>query len=221
MAEQYTRPRGSNRFQTLSAQNSKLPSSELDQELNLLYRIVNALETAGSLNLDCWSVFNGTFTYSDDDEITVSGDFSTYFYVLRPIRSYDSTNGYKYSYVKSVSYNAGLDVTVITTFSNIFFSTTEDIYVGFLDTEAINLSSTSGEIITSNKTVAYTDKVFLCDDTNATSQMWADDDDGETASIASILITLPPASDYEGRILTIKKTAGTNQVIVSSPLLPR
>lgn len=217
MAEQYKRPRGSNRFQVLSAQNSKLPSSELDQEFNLLYGVANALLTASAQNLDCWSIFNGTFTYVDDNEITVDGDFSDYFYILRPLRSYDSVNGYNYSFVKSVAYNSGLDVTVVTTFSNIFFAATEDVSVGFLDAEALNLTSTAGEIITSNKTVGYSDKIILADDTNATSQMWTDDDDGETASTASILVTLPPASDYEGRILTVKKTAGTNQVIVSAP----
>lgn len=213
----YNRPDGDNRFIRRSASIGTLPSQWLDQEINLLYGIVNALLQNPTQNVSDWSVVNATLTYVDASNFSVPGNFTTLFYPLKAVRFKDGDSAYTYSFVKSSTYNSGLDVTVVTLYSAVVPSTIAECAIGFLSKAAADMISTLGTSVTANRTVQFTDKVLLADDTNAVTNMWPDNDDGQMASTLSLIITLPPASDYDGRFLIVKKVAGAQQTIICSP----
>lgn len=213
----YNRPDGDNRFIRRSASMGTLPSQWLDQEINLLYGIANALLQNPTQNVSDWSVVNATLTYVDASNFSVSGNFTTLFYPLKAVRFKDGDSAYTYSFVKSSTYNSGLDVTVVTLYSAVVPATIAECAIGFLSKAAADMISTLGTSVTANRTVQFTDKVLLADDTNAVTNMWPDNDDGQMASALSLIITLPPASDYDGRFLIVKKVAGAQQTIICSP----
>ena len=213
----YNRPDGDNRFIRRSASMGTLPSQWIDQEINLLYGIVNALLQNPTQNVSDWSVVNATLTYVDASNFSVPGNFTTLFYPLKAVRFKDGDSAYTYSFVKSSTYNSGLDVTVVTLYSAVVPATIAECAIGFLSKAAADMISTLGTSVTANRTVQFTDKVLLADDTNAVTNMWPDNDDGQMASALSLIITLPPASDYDGRFLIVKKIAGAQQTIICSP----
>lgn len=213
----YNRPDGDNRFIRRSASIGTLPSQWLDQEINLLYAILNALLLDPTLNVSDWSAISATFTQVSTSSFSVPGDLTNSFYALKAVRLKDSDSAYFYSYVKSSTYNSGLDVTVVALYSAVVPAVIEECAVGFLSKTAADMMSVLGTSVTANRTVQYTDKVLLADDTNAVTNMWPEDDDGQMASALSLVITLPPASDYDGRFLIVKKIAGAQQTIICSP----
>lgn len=213
----YNRPDGDNRFIRRSASIGTLPSQWLDQEINLLYGIVNALLQNPTQNVSDWSVVNATLTYVDASNFSVPGNFTTLFYPLKAVRFKDGDSAYTYSFVKSSTYNSGLDVTVVTLYSAVVPATIAECAIGFLSKAAADMISVLGTSVTANRTVQFTDKVLLANDTNAVTNMWPDNDDGQMDSALSLIITLPPASDYDGRFLIVKKVAGAQQTIICSP----
>lgn len=213
----YNRPDGDNRFIRRSASMGTLPSQWIDQEINLLYGIVNALLQNPTQNVSDWSVVNATLTYVDASNFSVPGNFTTLFYPLKAVRFKDGDSAYTYSFVKSSTYNSGLDVTVVTLYSAVVPATIAECAIGFLSKAAADMISTLGTSVTANRTVQFTDKVLLANDTNAVTNMWPDNDDGQMGSALSLIITLPPASDYDGRFLIVKKVAGAQQTIICSP----
>lgn len=213
----YNRPDGDNRFIRRSASMGTLPSQWIDQEINLLYGIANALLQNPTQNVSDWSVVNATLTYVDASIFSVPGNFTTLFYPLKAVRFKDGDSAYTYSFVKSSTYNSGLDVTVVTLYSAVVPATIVECAIGFLSKAAADMISTLGTSVTANRTVQFTDKVLLADDTNAVTNMWPDNDDGQMSSALSLIITLPPASDYDGRFLIVKKVAGAQQTIICSP----
>ena len=217
MTTQYNRPDGDNRFIRRSASIGTLPSQWLDQEINLLYAILNALLLNPTQNVSDWSVISATSTQVSTTSFSVPGDLTTSFYALKAVRLKDSDSAYFYSYVKSSTYNSGLDITVVTLYGAVVPATIEGCAVGFSSKTAADMMSVLGVSVTANRTVQYTDKVLLADDTNAVTNMWPEDDDGQMASALSLVITLPPASDYDGRFLIVKKIAGAQQTIICSP----
>jgi hypothetical protein len=217
MTEQYTRPDGQDRFIRRSASIGTLPSSWLDQEINLVYEFLNLISPTPIQNISDWAIISGTFTKSSASSFSVAGDRTSSFYQLKAVRLKDGSSVYAYSYVKSAAYNSGLDITLVSLYQEIVPDTIAECAVGFLDKTAADMSVTLATLVTLNRTVQFSDKILLADDTNAVTNIWPEDDDGQMASSLSLMITLPPAADYNGRFLIVKKVAGAQQTIISAP----
>ena len=217
MSDIYVRPDGKNRFQIRSAANGKLPSVWLDQEFNRIYGYLNGLTTNITQNVSEWAKIAGTYTYQSATVFTVSGDMTNVFQSGRAIQFTDSGNTTYNSYIKSSSYNSGTGITTINVYDSIIPSTISSVAVGFLSSDATALPSVNIATKAANYTVGAKDEVIFVDDTNAASQTSVyDDGQINGSSYPALLITLPTASDLSGKLLCVKKIAGTYQTIISS-----
>lgn len=224
MADVYFRPDGQNRFQIRSAANGTLPSSWLDQEFNRIYTYLNTIEGGGTSNAGAeWTTVNAEFTQVNSTSFYVMGDYSALFEKWRAIRITDSSNVSALSHVKSAVYVEGTNITTITVFDQIVPEEIETIDLGLISDSASAIPSVSYSTITSSPyTVAANAQIILADDSTVgnLTQVWDDNYLGTSASdgaYQALLINLPSAGDMSGKLLCVKKIAGTYTTIVSAP----
>ena len=220
MSNKYIRPDGINRFQIRSANLGTLPSAWLDQEFNNIIKYLNGFVDSATINASEWKVINDNFTFETTKSFTVSGDLTGIFEPLRAIRFTDNNSGQAYSHIKACTYTADTDTTIVTVYDEVVPSTITEVAVGFLSEQATSIFSVKAVIVSNNYTVKDTDQILLIDDDNAITEMWEDNEVGETGTgKLSLLITLPNAADLKGKLLGVKKVAGNKQVIVSSQFI--
>ena len=217
MSNKYIRPDGINRFQIRSANLGTLPSAWLDQEFNNIIKYLNGFVDSATINASEWKVINDTFTFETTKSFTVSGDLTGVFEQLRAIRFTDNNAGQAYSHIKTCTYTADTDTTIVTVYDEVVPSTITEVAIGFLSEQATSIFSVKAVSVSDNYTVKDTEQILLVDDSNAVTEMWEDNEVGETGTgELSLLITLPSAADLKGKLLGVKKVAGNKQVIVSS-----
>jgi hypothetical protein len=105
------RPKGTTRFQTLSAQKSPLPSAELDNEFNNLVTSINGL----SLNQQSSQWYDASLTaaYVSSTVFTVIGNKVSSFPSTTRVK-FDITGSSVYSEVVSATYSSGPNTTTVT-----------------------------------------------------------------------------------------------------------
>lgn len=220
MSNKYIRPDGINRFQIRSANLGTLPSAWLDQEFNNIIKYLNGFVDSATINASEWKVINDTFTFETSKSFTVSGDLTGVFEQLRAIRFTDNNAGQAYSHIKTCTYTADTDTTIVTVYDEVVPSTITEVAIGFLSEQATSIFSVKAVSVSNNYTVKDTEQILLVDDSNAVTEMWEDNEVGETGTgKLSLLITLPSAADLKGKLLGVKKVAGNKQVIVSSQFI--
>lgn len=220
MSNKYIRPDGINRFQIRSANLGTLPSAWLDQEFNNIIKYLNGFVDSATINASEWKVINDIFTFETTKSFTVSGDLTGVFEPLRAIRFTDNNSGQAYSHIKACTYTADTDTTIVTVYDEVVPSTITEVAIGFLSEQATTIFSVKSASVSNNYTVKDTDQILLVDDDNAITEMWEDNEVGETGTgKLSLLITLPNAADLKGKLLGVKKVAGNKQVIVSSQFI--
>lgn len=217
MSNKYVRPDGINRFQIRSANLGTLPSAWLDQEFNNIIKYLNGFVDSATINASEWKVINDTFTFETSKSFTVSGDLTGVFEQLRAIRFTDNNAGQAYSHIKTCTYTADTDTTIVTVYDEVVPSTITEVAIGFLSEQGTSIFSVKAVSVSDNYTIKDTEQILLVDDSNSVTEMWEDNEMGETGTgKLSLLITLPSAADLKGKLLGIKKVAGNKQVIVSS-----
>ncbi|KAF0218791.1 MAG: hypothetical protein FD174_2574 [Geobacteraceae bacterium] len=105
------RPKGTTRFQTLSAQKAPLPSAELDNEFNNAITAINGLSL--NQNASEWYDYVQPATYVSSTQFTVIGDHLTEFLATRRVKA-DITGSSVYSEIVSATYSSGPNTTTVT-----------------------------------------------------------------------------------------------------------
>lgn len=216
MSDRYLRPDGKNRFQIRSASLGTLPSKWLDEELNNVLNVLNGFETSATINASEWAHVSGTYTYENGNTFTIAGDLTGKFEPLRAIRITDMSDTTATAHIQNSSYNSGTQTTTVVLYENIVPNEIKSISVGFLSKEATTIPSVDIQNKSNNFTVGAYDQVLLVTDTEAVTEMWKDNETGKQDGVLSILAKLPNPSELNGKIIAIKKVAGTHQVIISS-----
>lgn len=216
MSDRYLRPNGKNRFQIRSASLGTLPSKWLDEELNNVLNVLNGFETSATINASEWANVSCTYTYENGNTFTIAGDLTGKFEPLRAIRITDVSNTTVTGHIQNSSYNSGTQTTTVVLYENIVPNEIKSIAVGFLSKEATTIPSVDIQNKSNNFTVGAYDQVLLVTDTEAVTEMWKDNETGNQDGLLSILAKLPTPSELNGKIIAIKKVAGTHQVIISS-----
>lgn len=216
MSDRYLRPDGKNRFQIRSASLGTLPSKWLDEELNNVLKVLNGFETSATINASEWANVSGTYTYENGNTFTIAGDLTGKFEPLRAIRITDMSDTTATAHIQNSSYNSGTQTTTVVLYENIVPNEIKSISVGFLSKEATTIPSVDIQNKSNNFTVGAYDQVLLVTDTEAVTEMWKDNETGNQDGLLSILAKLPTPSELNGKIIAIKKVAGTHQVIISS-----
>lgn len=216
MSDRYLRPDGKNRFQIRSASLGTLPSKWLDEELNNVLNVLNSFETSATINASEWANVSGQYTYTSGNTFTVAGDLTGKFEALRAIRITDMSDTTATSHIQNSSYNSSTQTTTVVLYDNIVPNEIKSISVGFLSKEATTIPSADIKNKSNNFTVGAEDQVLLVTDTEAVTEMWEDDETGNQDGLLSILAKLPTPSELNGKVVVIKKVAGTHQVIISS-----
>lgn len=216
MSDRYLRPDGKNRFQIRSASLGTLPSKWLDEELNNVLNVLNGFETSATINASEWANVSGTYTYENGNTFTIAGDLTGKFEPLRAIRITDMSDTTATAHIQNSSYNSGTQTTTVVLYENIVPNEIKSISVGFLSKEATTIPSVDIQNKSNNFTVGAYDQVLLVTDTEAVTEMWEDNETGNQDGLLSILAKLPTPSELNGKIIAIKKVAGTHQVIISS-----
>lgn len=216
MSDRYLRPDGKNRFQIRSANLGTLPSKWLDEELNNVLNILNEFETSATINASEWENVIGSYTYSSGNTFTVKGDLTGKFEALRAIRITDLSDNTATSHIQNASYNSSTQTTTVVLYDNIVPNEIKSIAVGFLSKEATTIPAVDIKNRSNNFTVGADDQVLLVTDTDAVTEVWKDGETGNQDGLLSILAKLPTPSELNGKIIAIKKVAGTHQVIISS-----
>ncbi len=224
MADVYFRPDGQNRFQIRSAANGTLPSAWLDQEYNRIYTYLNNIETSGGTTSGSeWATVNAEATQVSTSSFSVEGDYTGAFEQGRAIRITDDSDVLAYSHIKSATYVAGTNTTTVVLYDSIVPATIKAVDVGLISESAQPIPSLNYITRTAtNYTVQVRDQVIFVDDSSVgnLTQVW---DDGHVGSSSSdgayyaLLIRLPVAGDFPGKLLCVKKIAGTYTTIVSAP----
>lgn len=224
MADVYFRPDGQNRFQIRSAANGTLPSAWLDQEYNRIYTYLNSIQTSGgTVSGSEWATVEVEATQISTGSFSVEGDYTAAFEQGRAIRLTDDSDVRAYSHIKSATYVAGTNTTTVVLYDAIVPATINAVDVGLIGKAAQPIPSLNYITRTAtNYTVQASDQVILVDDSNIGSltQVWDDGYVGSSASDGSyyaLLIRLPVAGDFPGKLLCVKKIAGTYTTIVSAP----
>lgn len=224
MADVYFRPDGQNRFQIRSAANGTLPSAWLDQEYNRIYTYLNSIQTIGGMvSGSDWATVDVESTQVSTSSFSVEGDYTRAFEQGRAIRLTDDSDVRAYSHIKSATYVAGTNTTTVVLYDAIVPATIKAVDVGLIGKAAQPISSLNYITRTdTNYTVQASDQVILVDDSNIGSltQVWDDGYVGSSASDGSyyaLLIRLPVAGAFPGKMLCVKKIAGTYTTIVSAP----
>ena len=217
MSDIYFRPDGPNRFQIRSAAELPLPSAWLDQEFNRIYTYLNTIEGGGASTGSEWAIVNAEATQVSASSFTVAGDYSSVFEALRAIQFKSGTDEYTQSHIKTVSYVGGTNLTTVTVYDSVVPEDISEISVGLIGSEAQPISSVQYRTRTSAYTVGPNDQIIFVDDsTIGNLQLVYDDGQVNGSGYYALLITLPVAGDMPGKLLCVKKIAGTYQTIVSS-----
>ncbi len=218
MADVYFRPDGQNRFQIRSAANGTLPSAWLDQEYNRIYTYLNGIQTSGgTVSGSEWATVDVEGTQVSTSSFSVEGDYTGAFEQGRAIRLTDDSDVQAYSHIKSATYVAGTNTTTVVLYDAIVPETIKAIDVGLIGKNAQPIPSMNYTTRTSQYTVGASDQIIFVNDGNIGSltQVW-DDEQVNGNSYYALLINLPVAGDMPGKLLCVKKIAGTYQTIVSS-----
>lgn len=217
MADIYFRPDGQNRFQIRSAANGTLPSAWLDQEYNRIYTYLNTIEGGGATTGSEWAEVNAEGTQVSTTSFTVEGDYSNVFEDLRAIEITDDSDVKANSHIKSSTYVAGTNTTTVVLYDAIVPETIKAISVGLISSEAQPIPSFNYTTRSSAYTVGASDQIILVNDsTIGNLTLVYDDGQVNGNGYYALLITLPVAGDMPGKLLCVKKIAGTYQTIVSS-----
>lgn len=218
MADLYFRPDGQNRFQIRSAANGTLPSAWLDQEFNRIYTYLNSIEGGGSSASGSeWAEVSAEATQVSTTSFSVEGDYSSTFEALRAIEITDDSDVKAYSHIKSSDYVAGTNTTTVVLYDAIVPETIKAIAVGLIGSEAQPIPSFSHTTRSAAYTIGASDQiVFVNDSTIGNLSLVYDDGQVNGSGYYALLITLPVAGDMPGKLLCVKKIAGTYQTIVSS-----
>lgn len=218
MADVYFRPDGQNRFQIRSAANGTLPSAWLDQEYNRIYTYLNGIQTSGgTVSGSEWATVDVEGTQVSTSSFSVEGDYTGAFEQGRAIRLTDDSDVQAYSHIKSATYIAGTNTTTVVLYDAIVPETIKAIDVGLIGKDAQPIPSMNYTTRTSQYTVGASDQIIFVNDGNIGSltQVW-DDEQVNGTSYYALLINLPVAGAVPGKLLCVKKIAGTYQTIVSS-----
>jgi hypothetical protein len=218
MADIYFRPDGANRFQIRSANNGTLPSAWLDQEFNRIYVYLNTIEGGGSSATGSeWQEVSAEATQGSTTTFTLEGDYTSVFESGRAIRLVDDNQTSYNSHIQNSNYVGGTNTTTVTIYDAVVPATIEGIYVGLIGKEAQNIPSMSYVTKSSAYTIKDSDQiVFVNDSTIGSLSLVYDDEQVNGSGYYALLITLPQPSYVPGKLLCIKKIAGTYQTIVSS-----
>ena len=217
MADIYFRPDGQNRFQIRSAANGTLPSAWLDQEFNRIYTYLNGIEGGSASTGSEWASVNAGATQVSTTSFSVEGDYSAIFEALRAIEITDDSDVKATSHIKSSTYVAGTNTTTVVLYDAIVPETIKAISVGLIGSEAQPIPSVNYTTRSAAYTIGASDQVVLVDDsTIGNLTLVYDDEQVNGNGYYALLITLPVAGDMPGKLLCVKKIAGTYQTIVSS-----
>ena len=217
MADLYFRPDGQNRFQIRSAANGTLPSAWLDQEFNRIYTYLNGIEGGSASTGSEWASVNAEATQVSTTSFSVEGDYSNVFEALRAIEITDDSDVKATSHIKSSTYVAGTNTTTVVLYDAIVPETIKAISVGLIGSEAQPIPSFNYTTRSSAYTIGASDQIVLVDDsTIGNLTLVYDDEQVNGNGYYALLITLPVAGDMPGKLLCVKKIAGTYQTIVSS-----
>ena len=218
MADIYFRPDGANRFQIRSANNGTLPSAWLDQEFNRIYGYLNTIEGGGSSATGSeWQEVSAEATQDSTTTFTLEGDYTSVFEPGRAIRLVDDNQTSYNSHIQNSNYVGGTNTTTVTIYDAVVPATIEGIYVGLIGKEAQSIPSMSYVTKSSAYTIKDSDQiVFVNDSTIGSLSLVYDDEQVNGSGYYALLITLPQPSYVPGKLLCIKKIAGTYQTIVSS-----
>lgn len=219
MADIYFRPDGPNRFQIRSAAELPLPSAWLDQEFNRIYTYLNTIEGGGATTGSEWSTVSAEATQASTTSFTVEGDYSDTFEVLRAIQFTDDSDSKTQSHIKSVSYVGGTNLTTVTVYDAVVPATIKQIDVGLIGSEAQPIPAVSYTTRNSGYTVGALDQIIFVDDSTIGNLIKTWDDGatgGDETSYYALWITLPSPGDMQGKLLCVKKIAGTYRTIVAA-----
>ena len=217
MTTTYNRPDGKNRFQIRSAACLTLPSAWLDQEINLIYGILNGLTISDTVSASEWTAISGTYTQDSTTSFSISGDLSSVFTPLRGIQFTDSSNATFDSHIQSSTYDSGTNTTTVIVYEPIVPATISKVSVGLISEDSATLPSSNVVLKNSNYTVGATDKIILVNDSlSYTNTLIYDDGQVGGSGYSALLITLPEPSTLPKKLLCVKKVDGTYKTIVSS-----
>lgn len=213
----YNRPDGKNRFQIRSAAQLPLPSAWLDQELNLIYGILNGLSISDTVSASEWTAISGTYTQDSSTSFSVQGDLSSVFTPLRGIQFTDDTEATYNSHIQSSTYDSGTDTTTVVVYDPIVPATIDKVDVGLISEDSATIPSSHVVLKNNNYTIGANDKIVLVNDSlSYTSALIYDDGQIGGDGYAALLITLPEPSVLPKKLLCIKKVNGSYKTIVSS-----
>lgn len=128
------RPKGSTRFQTLSAQKAPLPSLELDNELNNIVSAINSI-TVNS-NASEWYDY-GTGSFISSTSFSVTGDHTSEFIANRRTK-FTLTGSTVYSSIVSCSYSSGSNATTVIIADAVLSNPVTRIYYSIVTPYALN-----------------------------------------------------------------------------------